>query len=541
MFVSVIFDVEYFGRDERHKWFLKNVSHAKENDFFIITHETLVKNYRKYVENCSERFFDEFEMERLTDDEFGQISMAYIEDSIFDEMEERCGSRTRMLYHLLNERDEEIEEVLCNIIDKEMEKRQDFVIEGIFTCLDAFESIKEVAKKYEAPVVEYVFSALRKVHGYADTMYIAEVEGNLRASYEVERRYDLFQKNNDVKFWLSKRELLAMFGKRKNIPFLKLIDQEGVHELGICRMAWGLTPRYMKDIKYTDIDLYYEAKKKLDTSDIVVREHPNIPWSNTGNEVVKEHTRNDPVSFILSCKRIGCVDSQIGLKALLWNRSVYSKCDVSVLGWMCEENIESLGKADDRKLNYFIISYLVPSKYMFDKEYWRWRLQSNPSEFDIYMKHLAYYVKRYQLDLEKLETLEEKKRFKYILRCRNVDSKTIELLCEENGDKELDYDVLYSKIKYNVNQETMCINCKDRDMIKSSFVFEKTSELIEFYPFVDVGGFFQVFECCVDGNKILGEEEFRYIKKNVGKYEISLKGLENGEHTLEIYWRYYFS
>ena len=77
-------------------------------------------------------------------------------------------------------------------------------------------------------------------------------------------------------------------------------------------------------------------------------------------------------------------------------------------------------------------------------------------------------------------------------------------MCEENGDKELDYDVLYSKIKYNVNQETMCINCKDRDMIKSSFVFEKTSELIEFYPFVDVGGFFQVFECCVDGYKILG-------------------------------------
>ena len=46
MFVSIIFDTEYMGMGERIKWFLKNLSKAKENEIFIITHEYLDKNHR---------------------------------------------------------------------------------------------------------------------------------------------------------------------------------------------------------------------------------------------------------------------------------------------------------------------------------------------------------------------------------------------------------------------------------------------------------------------------------------------------------------
>ena len=116
MFVSIIFDVEYFGRDERHKWFLKNISHAKENDLFIITHETLVKNYRKYVENCSERFWDEFEMKRLTEDEYNSLSIGGVDDSLFDELEAQFGSRTEMLSFLFNNNYKKLEEILCEMI-----------------------------------------------------------------------------------------------------------------------------------------------------------------------------------------------------------------------------------------------------------------------------------------------------------------------------------------------------------------------------------------------------------------------------------------
>lgn len=543
MFVSVIFDVEYFGRDERHKWFLKNVSHAKENDLFIITHETLVKNYRKYVENCSERFWDEFEMKRLTEDEYNSLSIGGVDDSLFDELEAQFGSRTEMLSFLFNNNYKKLEEILCEMIEQEMKERNDDAVEGIFTCLDAFKTIRTVAQKYNCPVIEYIFSALRKVHGYRETLYVAEIDGDLRSSNSARRGYRSFQKNNDLKMCLSKRELLALFGKRKNIPLLKLINVEGEHELGLCKMPWGIAPQLIGKLTYTDVDLYCEAKERLNTKDIVVREHPNILWNNTSIAEVKEHTRNDPISFILGCKRIACVESQIGLKALLWNRSVYCKEEFAVFSWIGEENIESLGKADDMKLNYFMIAYLVPSKYMFDVDYWRWRVQSNPTEFEIYMKHFSYYAEQFNLDLSEMSKMVEKERFAYILQKRDVDQSEIDSLLEENDVNNIDFEVIFSKLKCRSTKELLCINQKQEGMIKSCFVFEKEEddEEIEFYPFVDVAGFFQLNEYFIDEKRFDKNENCIYLRKNDGKYVFSIEDLEVGVHTMEIYWEYFFS
>ena len=51
MFVSIIFDAEYFGMGERYKWFLKNISHARENDCLVITHKYIEEHYEEYAKN----------------------------------------------------------------------------------------------------------------------------------------------------------------------------------------------------------------------------------------------------------------------------------------------------------------------------------------------------------------------------------------------------------------------------------------------------------------------------------------------------------
>ena len=205
---------------------------------------------------------------------------------------------------------------------------------------------------------------------------------------------------------------------------------------------------------------------------------PNILWNNTSIAEVKEHTRNDPISFILGCKRIACVESQIGLKALLWNRSVYCKEEFAVFSWIGEENIESLGKADDMKLNYFMIAYLVPSKYMFDVDYWRWRVQSNPTEFEIYMKHFSYYAEQFNLDLSEMSKMVEKERFAYILQKRDVDQSEIDSLLEENdvnNDKAQDVEAESKEAVSNDGQAIVDDFQKDNDAVQKALNLNQTN------------------------------------------------------------------
>ena len=86
----------------------------------------------------------------------------------------------------------------------------------------------------------------------------------------------------------SNRELLAIFGKEKNIPLLKIMDYEPEHELGICKIANTIYPYDYLKYPYTDTDLYYEARKKLKTTDIVIRDHPGIPWNGNDKGPKKE-------------------------------------------------------------------------------------------------------------------------------------------------------------------------------------------------------------------------------------------------------------
>lgn len=193
MFVTIILDTEYMGMGERHKWFLKNLFHAGKNGWFVITHEHLEKYYRTYSENCMERFYQEFEMEKLSDEEYEKVSKGFIPDRIFEEKEKELGSRTECFMYLFQERYPQLEQCLITLIDTELERRFGERVEGIFNCLDCFASIRYLGKHYQCPVIPYVFSAIRKVHGYQQTLYMTNMEGNLYSCEEVIKRYKKFE------------------------------------------------------------------------------------------------------------------------------------------------------------------------------------------------------------------------------------------------------------------------------------------------------------------------------------------------------------
>lgn len=546
MFVSIIFDTDYYGKGERYKWFLKNISHAKQNDCLVITHEYLKKHYEEYAENCLTRFYDEFEMRKLDEKEYREVSKGFVEDKTFDDLEDRFVSRSEMLSYLLQNRYEPLENELVRIIEKELENRKETKVEAVFNCLDAFASVSYLGERYQCPVISYSFSAIKKMHGYKQTLYMAAIDGPIRQSQETEKRYESYKKGKQVPLLFSNRELLAIFGKEKNIPLLKIMDYEPEHELGICKIANALYPYDYLKYKYTDTDLYYEARKKLNTTDIIIRDHPNIPWNGNDKGPKKEHERNDPVSFILSCKRVTSIDSMILLKALLWNRTIYAKGEISSLEFMSASDICDVEKVDIHKLNYYIFGYLIPAEFMFDAKYWKWRLYQKPSEYDIYMKHLNYYMDYFGYNKETIFRVGERDRFQYILEQRNVDNKIINDLLERKPEVQINinYEVLYSKIKLemtnNTFKEITCVNEQIGNTIRSRFAFENMDVInhVMYYPFVDVGGFAQIKCCWIDNIEFGRNDRIQYIEKVNGGINMNIKEISPGEHELTVEWEY---
>lgn len=546
MFVSIVFDVEYWGMGERYKWFLKNISHAKQNDCLVITHEYLKNYYEEYAGNCETRFYNELDMRRLDATEYRSISKGFVNDKVFNDLEEQSVSRSEMLSYLLQNRYKPLEDELVRIIEEELAKRKEKKIDAIFNCLDVLESINYLGRLYKCPVISYCFSAVKKIHGYKQTLYYTAIDVPFRQSKETERRYNNYRSGKQVPLLLSNRELLAIFGKDKNIPLLKIMDFEPEHELGICKMACSIYPYDYLKYKYTDTDLYYEARRKLKTTDIIIREHPGIPWNGNDKGYKKEHERNDPVSFILSCKKVASIDSQILLKALLWNRPIYTKGAVSSFEFMCATDICDIEKIDRHKLNYYIFAYLIPAAFMFDAEYWKWRLHQKPSEYDIYMKHLNYYIDFLGYDKKLFWKVGEEERFRYILNQRNIDKNIVDNLLEKKTDLNINYEVLYSKIGLkkidNTAEEITCVNEQLGNIMQSKFVFENEKEIVQvvYYPFVDVGGFVQIKSYRIDDIEVDQKGAIQYIEKVNGGINMDIKEVFPGEHEIVIEWEYCF-
>ncbi len=542
MFVTIILDTEYMGMGERHKWFLKNLSHARENNWLVITHEHLERNYEEYAEHCEARFYDEFEMRKLGAEEYSQISKGFVPDEIFTSKEEEMGSRTEFLAYLFQERYVELEECLTSIIDEELQKRKGEKIEGIFNCLDCFRSIRYLGEYYRCPVIPYVFSAIRKVHGYQQTLYMTSMDGNLYADDDGKRRYQKFSTERQEAVVFSRRELLTMLGKEYNIPLLKLLNSKPKYEMGICAEAYSANHNFLK-FKYTDDDIYYECKEKYSTEEVVTRIHPMV-YDSMG--IGREHLRNDPVSFILSCRRVTSVQSQIVLKAMLWNRSVYMKSNFLQLSFLCEKDIKSTKKVDINALNYYIFGFLIPSGLMFDMKYWRWRINENPSEHEIYKKHLGYILNTLEISADAINAREEKERFLYLLQRRNCAEDLIHDLLDEEVPFNVPFDVLSSKLEagtggmvmYSLNRLNRYIDGKVYSKFRVNC--EKEIDFLRFYPFADVGGNAKINSIQVDGRCVAKKKDYVYYPKKNGYEEYDHIGLNQGEHIVEVEWEYFF-
>ena len=543
MFVTFIFDNNYMGMKERIKWYLKSLYEAKNNKHFIITHEYLHKHYDELQRNMAERFFKEFEMERLTRDEYNSISKGFVPDEIFAEHKKIMGTRTDQLFDLFQNRNRKIEECIVELIEQELENRGEHKVDAIFCCTATYKSFWSLGEHYHCPVITYTFSAIKRMHGYQQTLYTAYPDKSVFCGEWLRENFEQYKKEEDQKIILSNRELLALFGKRHNLPLLKIINRNPQYELGICTFPNAFEPSSFLKCHYTDDDLLYDAKEFFEFSEIKFRAHP-LQYDYLG--VSRENLKNDPATFILGCKRIAAVQSQILLKAALWNRCIYMSRDLLGLKFLCTDSFLDNTPCDIERLNYYIFVFLIPSELMYDTDYWHWRL-TYPSEYEIFQRHWSYYEKYFDLDDSIMNNASEKDRFRYLLEKRCCEKKLIRELLDDSLEFDVDDGALLSKCSFyygdTLVRELFCLNKLEDGKLCSNFQLAQ-GELnlpvneIRFYPFIDVGGSAVIEKLKINEKlETNGKWNTRFYPKNNGYEVFSLAKNVDDHISISILWK----
>lgn len=537
MVVSVVLNTEYMKTEERFKWFLKNVSFAKENDVLIVTHECLEKHMTELASGVAERFYAEFEMCKVTSEEIQKMNICYIPDALFEKIYEEKGSQTQWILELSNNRIEELEAYIIQRIDRELQKRGEEKPEYIQNCLHVFESIRYIAKHYDCPLIPYVFSAVRKVHGYMQTLYMANFAEGLFCTDAVKIMYEEYVKDVLDFPVLTKKEILALLGKKRNLPLLPLLESKGHYEMGVILEGFHMIPQTFQMDGVTDDDLYFESKRHYKEKEICSRVHP-LRMDQMG--ATRAYTRNDPASFILNCKRLATVQSQMILKVAMWNRVPCVLGGSLPYAFLFRKDFRSELPISDEDLNFILFCCMVPDSLMFRPDYWRWRMQ-NPSPRELMRKHLHEIFSN--LGYEESVLFIKEHRLEKILVGRECTRSEIEQITEDIST-EIDGNYLSSRLQVRTEKGSVkdfyCLNRRKADeTIYSSFIVESEDAVTECKLLLldDVAGFVQVEKMIVDGveTELTCKKEF--CTKGNSRCIIDLSKQGKKSIGIEVFWR----
>ena len=128
--------------------------------------------------------------------------------------------------------------------------------------------------------------------------------------------------------------------------------------------------------------------KKESVKKVLVRPHPlaNFTIKSDFNFDVDD-LKGSVQDFINKCDKIYCLNSSVGIEAMLLGRKAV------ILG---ENPFSSLCDMDEdmqlKALNFAIFGYLIHGKYLYDDEYYKFRIANRGNEKLIYLDNMKRFI-----------------------------------------------------------------------------------------------------------------------------------------------------
>lgn len=408
MIVPFIFTLDTVGNGRQLAWvFNKAVSFSKEYRWPVIAQKQYFDYYGEDDSTLNAEYFEYDIPQPLY---LSQIESVVIPKQLEDDFIEKFPSQIDAYFASVKAEWKEMEEYLLKIIDK-LEKQYGEKIEA-FISIRYYDFLNKVYEKTNIPVIYYEWGPFRAPN-YRKTSYF-DLKG-LWGYSSIKDNYATFLeeiKYSNVPF-LKSKEILSIF---LNIDKLKYIENEcasPIYELGIA--AGYTTPSVTAPYNGITLDeMVYQSRKEVRLQDIGIRLHPGDPMRS--HPVYGNIDQSELIDFILKSKRIVCNGSNIAYEAALYGRPTYD------LGWSqfsfaTNTTLRGLNDKliDNKILNFVAFGSLIPYEFLNDINYLRFRLK-RPSQKELYLYHLSYYLKVYGANLD---ILNSENRLKNLLSLRN--------------------------------------------------------------------------------------------------------------------------
>lgn len=305
-----------------------------------------------------------------------------ISQSIFDELLNRFPTHNHAWVSLLKEPYQPLVDVLKHEINLLVKRDR---IEAVLSWGNC-PSLSVVAESFGIPIIHHELGPLRDHGGFHSTAYL-DFRG-VNSNTEAEARYSAFRE--EAPRLLAREELIALLRNRRDLEFLDPPE----FDIGLAFQVENDSNILAFSRGFNNLELYWAACRAYDRARVLTRQHPGgvVDYSR-----LVRHVDDSPTAwaFIRRCKSIATINSSVGLESALLNVPVCVLGDnpfrMLALSRIDDLRDPSAWPPDEylAKLNFASLGYLIPDEFLFDVEYYRFRL-GRPSEIEIYLRHVEH-------------------------------------------------------------------------------------------------------------------------------------------------------
>lgn len=343
-------------------------------DSVFVLSEEYLKDYSIYrweVAKVLERFKNKEELKKKI-----QSTKYYVMKRPDQLIQEKVPSK--LLYKTVNENiPEEVK-----MIEKVLEEND---IKAAITWVNN-ECLKKTLEKHNIPVFHHESGPFRPP-SYLMTFYLdfSGVNGNT----EFNKRFKEFLKiSNEVPIY-SREELIRILSPNNYKQLLEILyNDKREYEAGVGLQVEVDTNLILFNNGCSWVDPLLKAMAE-NAGQILVRPHPSAGFTLKGNRklVIDDITKGSAVEFINKCNKIYCLNSSVGIEAMLLGRKV------DILG---ESPFHDICNMDDdiqlKALNFAIFGYLVLGNYVCNDDYYKFRIENRGNEKLIYLDNIKRFV-----------------------------------------------------------------------------------------------------------------------------------------------------
>ncbi|WP_300168947.1 hypothetical protein [Sulfuricurvum sp.] len=387
IFISFLMPYPIRGIEAPYLWiFYKQLSSFRSDQIIFIGSPAYTKAASDFESPRNEVTLDGahfFGYDIPSPEETARYRFIEFDNAVFDPLEQKHAYNSDQVFaDILRYTDDSVVRYLQTLIS---DLQDDYDVLGILSWCNV-PSLSAAADGWGIPVIHNELGALRSPL-YASTAYFdfSGVNGHT----ESEARFEHFKQQVSPHTLLTLPEIRNLITCTHAQPLVA--QEEPAFDFGIVLQVEDDSNILAFSNGFDSISLIKWVKSTFRGKTLCLREHPggHLHYDKLG-EI--DHSANS-LSFLFRCDTIVTINSSVALEALLFGKKAL------ILG---DNPFKFLTQFDDPDellygLNFAVFSYLIPYDFLFDYDYYLWRL-NNRNEAAIFDKHVAYYREK-KIDL----------------------------------------------------------------------------------------------------------------------------------------------